>query len=277
MKHRKNILALVLITLIILSGCDYSKPENKNGFFYDTFAVPMDHLLHWLGSTFDDNYGLAIIAIVLIVRIIMLPFMLAQSKNGHFMRKKMEIIKPEMAKIQEKIKNANTQEEKIAANQEMMNKYKEYNMNPMKTMLGCLPLLVQMPILFGLYVSLKWPSSGGLTEHADFLWFDLTQPDIWMTIVAGILYIIQPLINMGNMPKEQRSMGYIMAIISPIFIIYISITSASALGLYWTINAAFLIIQMFFSNRYYSRLATKEANQLKRKFKNNNKHVAKYT
>ena len=74
----------------------------------------------------------------------------------------------------------------------MMNKYKEYNMNPMKTMLGCLPLLVQMPILFGLYVSLKWPSSGGLTEHADFLWFDLTQPDIWMTIVAGILYIIQP-------------------------------------------------------------------------------------
>ena len=130
------------------------------------------------------------------------------------MRKKMEIIKPEMAKIQEKIKNANTQEEKIAANQEMMNKYKEYNMNPMKTMLGCLPLLVQMPILFGLYVSLKWPSSGGLTEHADFLWFDLTQPDIWMTIVAGILYIIQPLINMGNMPIEQRSMGYIMAIIS---------------------------------------------------------------
>ena len=67
------------------------------------------------------------------------------------------------------------------------------------------------------------------------------------------------------MPKEQRSMGYIMAIISPIFIIYISITSASALGLYWTINAAFLIIQMFFSNKYYSNLTTKEANQLKRK------------
>lgn len=276
MKHRKNILALVLITLIILSGCDYSKPENKNGFFYDTFAVPMDHLLHWLGSIFDNNYGLAIIAIVLIVRIIMLPFMLAQSKNGHFMRKKIEIIKPEMVKIQEKIKHANTQEEKMAANQEMMNKYKEYNMNPMKTMLGCLPLLVQMPVLFGLYVSLKWPSSGGLTEHANFLWFNLTQPDIWITIIAGILYIIQPLVNLENMPKEQRSMGYMMAVISPIFIIYISITSASALGLYWTINAAFLIIQMFFSNRYYSKLATKEANQLKRK-NENNKSVAECT
>ncbi|RBA01260.1 Membrane protein insertase YidC precursor [Staphylococcus arlettae] len=236
----------------------------------------MDHLLHWLGSIFDNNYGLAIITIVLIVRIIMLPFMLAQSKNGHLMRKKMEIVKPELTKIQEKIKKANTQEEKMTANQEMMDKYKEYNMNPMKTMLGCLPLLIQMPVLFGLYVSLKWPSSGGLTEHTDFLWFNLTHPDIWITIIAGILYIIQPLINMENMPKEQRSMGYIMAIISPIFIIYISITSASALGLYWTINAAFLIIQMFFSNRYYSRLATKEANQLKRKVENN-KLATKYT
>lgn len=276
MIYRKNIISLALIALLTLSGCDYSNPENKNGFFYNTFAAPMDHLLHWLGSIFDNNYGLAIIAIVLIVRIIMLPFMLAQSKNGNLMRKKMEIVKPELTKIQEKIKKANTQEEKMAANQEMMNKYKEYNMNPMKTMLGCLPLLIQMPVLFGLYVSLKWPSSGGLTEHADFLWFNLTHPDIWITIIAGILYIIQPLVNLENMPKEQRSMGYMMAVISPIFIIYISITSASTLGLYWTINAAFLIIQMFFSNRYYSRLATKEANQLKRKVENN-KLATKYT
>ena len=260
---------LALITLVTLSGCDYSKSENKDGFFYNTFATPMDHLLHWLGAIFDNNYGLAIIAIVLIVRIIMLPFMLAQSKNGHFMRKKMNILKPEMTKIQEKIKNANTQEEKMVANQEMMEKYKAYGMNPMKTMLGCLPLLVQMPVLFGLYVSLKWPSSGGLTEHADFLWFNLTQPDIWITVIAGILYIIQPLINLENMPKEQRSMGYMMAIISPIFIIYISITSASALGLYWTINAAFLIVQMFFSNKYYSKLATEEANQLEKKIQSN--------
>ena len=275
MIHRKKLITLLLLSFALLSACDYSKSENRNGFFYNTFAAPMDHLLHWLGSIFDNNYGLAIISIVLIVRIIMLPFMLAQSKNGHLMRKKMEIVKPELTKIQERIKKANTQEEKITANQEMMNKYREYNMNPMKTMLGCLPLLIQMPILFGLYVSLKWPSSGGLTEHTDFLWFNLTQPDIWITIIAGILYIIQPLINMENMPKEQHFISYIMAIISPIFIIYISITSASALGLYWTINAAFLIIQMFFSNKYYAKLAIKEADQLKKKLESNKK-VDKY-
>lgn len=268
MIHKKWLTVLLIIALITLSGCDYSNPDNKNGFFYNSFAVPMDHILHWLASIFNNNYGLAIIAIVLIVRLIMLPFMLAQSKNGHFMRKKMDIVKPEMTQIQEKIKNAKSQEEKIAANQEMMKKYKEYDMNPLKTMLGCLPLLIQMPVLFGLYVSLKWPSNGGLTEHADFLWFNLTQPDIWVTIIAGILYIIQPLINLENMPKEQRSMGYMMAIISPIFIIYISITSASALGLYWTINAAFLIIQMYFSNKCYSKQAETAAKQLQDKLNN---------
>src|SRR5699024_5470711 len=165
-----------------------------------TFAVPMDNLLHWLGSTFDNNYGLAIIAIVLIVRLIMLPFMLAQSKNGHFMRKKMDIVKPEMTKIQEKIKNANTQEDKMAANQEMMEKYRAYGMNPMKTMLGCLPLLMHMPVLFGLYVSLKWSSSGGLSEHANLLSFILTQPVIWITILAGMLYISPPIKSLDNMP-----------------------------------------------------------------------------
>ncbi|MDH9160503.1 membrane protein insertase YidC [Staphylococcus succinus] len=267
--HKKKVMILLLISLLTLSGCDYSKSENKDSFFYNIFAVPMDNLLHWLGSTFDNNYGLAIIAIVLIVRLIMLPFMLSQSKNGHLMRKKMGIVKPEMTKIQDEIKNANTQEEKMAANQEMMEKYKAYGMNPMKTMLGCLPLLVQMPVLYGLYVSLKWPSSGGITDHAHFLWFNLTQPDIWVTLIAGILYIIQPLINIENMPKEQRSIGYMMAIISPIFIMYISITSASALGLYWTINVAFLIVQMFFSNKYYSKLAREEANQLEKKIQSN--------
>lgn len=190
MLHRKKLFVLVSTTLIFLSGCDYSKHQNKSGFFYNTFAQPMDQLLHWLGSAFDNNYGLAIIVIVLIVRIVMLPFMLAQSKNGHFMRKKMEIVKPEINEMQKKVKNASTQEDKIAANQAMMDKYKEYGMNPMKTMLGCLPLLVQMPVLFGLYVALKWPTSGGLTEHANFLWFNLTQPDIWITVIAGVLYIV---------------------------------------------------------------------------------------
>lgn len=259
----KYILLLVMTTGL-LAGCDYSKSENRTGFFYNTFAQPMDHLLHWLGNHLGHDYGLAIIIIVLAIRLVMLPFMLSQTKNGQIMRKVMDLAKPEMKEVQEKVRRARTQEERMAANQEMMAVYKKYDMNPMKNMLGCLPILIQMPILFGLYVSLKWPSHGGITAHPDFLWFNLTKPDILITIIAGILYFLQSFVSLENMPKEQRQMGYMMMIISPIFIIYISYTSAAALGLYWSVSAIFMIIQMFFANRYYAKVADEEVARIKR-------------
>ncbi|PTI20180.1 membrane protein insertase YidC [Staphylococcus warneri] len=246
---------LVLLAPVFLSACNYSKPENRNGFFYNTFAKPMDLFLNWMGEHLNHNYGLAIIIIVLAIRLIMLPFMLSQTKNGQFMRKLMKIAKPELDPIQEKVRRARTQEEKMDANKEMMDVYKKYHINPMKSMLGCLPMLIQMPILFGLYASLKWPVHNHLSQYPHFLWFDLSNPDIYITLIAGILYFIQSLVSLGNMPQEQRQMGYMMMVISPIFIIYISFTSASALGLYWSINALFLIIQMYFSNQYYSKIA----------------------
>lgn len=259
--YKKHFILLLFIP-IFLAGCDYSKSENKSGFFYNTFAQPIDNLLHWLGNALNNDYGLAIIIIVLAIRTIMLPFMLMQTKNGQLMRKTMEIAKPEINEIQEKVKRSRTQEEKMNANQEMMKVYSKYDINPMKSMLGCLPILIQMPVLFGLYVSLKWPTSGGLTNHPNFLWFDLTSPDIWITIIAGILYFLQSAVNLGNLPKEQRQIGYMMMVMSPIFIIYISFTSASALGLYWSISAIYLIIQMYFSNKYYAKLAEEKKQKL---------------
>ena len=71
-------------------------------------------------------------------------------------------------------------------------------------MLGCLPVLIQMPILMGLYMSLKYPSSHGITEYPHFLWFDLTQPDLIMTIIAAIMYFVQPLVNSIHYPKDQK-------------------------------------------------------------------------
>ncbi|MGN5883518.1 MULTISPECIES: membrane protein insertase YidC [Staphylococcus] len=255
---------LLALTTVLLAGCDYSKSSNRDGFFFNTFAKPMDQLLHWLGHNLNNNYGLAIIVIVLVIRLVMLPFMLSQTKNGQIMRKVMEFAKPDMKEAQEKVKRARTQEEKMEAQQEMMKVYKKYDINPMKNMLGCLPILIQMPVLFGLYVALKWPSQGGILDHPNFLWFKLTEPDIWITIIAGVLYFLQSLVSLENMPKEQRQMGYMMMIISPIFIVYISLTSASALGLYWSVSAIFMIVQMFFANRYYSKVADEEVARIKR-------------
>ncbi len=96
-----------------LAGCDYSTPEKQDGFFFNTFVQPMKHLLQWLGNdVFHNNFGLAIIVLVLFIRLILLPFMLSNYKNSHMMREKMKVAKPEVDGIQEKVKRARTQEEK---------------------------------------------------------------------------------------------------------------------------------------------------------------------
>ena len=255
---KKALLPLLLGVMVFLAGCDYSKPENRNGFFFNTFVEPLDKVIHWLGQAFNNDYGLAIIVIVLAIRIILLPFMLSNYKNSHMMREKMKVAKPDIDAIQEKVKRSRTQEEKMAANQEMMEVYKKYDMNPMKSMLGCLPILIQMPVIMGLFFVLKYPSSGGFTDHPNFLWFDLAKPDIWITIIAGILYFLQAYVSSLSMPNEQRQMGYMMMVISPIMIVWISLSSASALGLYWSVSAAFLIVQTQIANMHYSKVAKRE-------------------
>ncbi|MCH4392570.1 MULTISPECIES: membrane protein insertase YidC [Staphylococcus] len=273
---KKALLPLLLGVMVFLAGCDYSKSSNRDGFFYNTFVEPMSKVLHWLGhSVFNDDYGIAIIVLVLVIRIILLPFMLSNYKNSHLMREKMKVAKPEVDGVQEKVKRARTQEEKMAANQEMMEVYKKYDINPMKSALGCLPVLIQMPVVMGLYFVLRYRIGGGIAEHPHFLWFNLIHPDIWITIIAGVLYFIQAWVSSKQMPQEQRQMTYMMMIVSPIMIIWISLSSASALGLYWSVSAAFLIVQTYFANMYYEKVARREVAPMIEKFEKNNSNSNK--
>ena len=273
---KKALLPLLLGVMVFLAGCDYSKSSNRDGFFYNTFVEPMSKVLHWLGhSVFNDDYGIAIIVLVLVIRIILLPFMLSNYKNSHMMREKMKVAKPEVDGVQEKVKRARTQEEKMAANQEMMEVYKKYDINPMKSALGCLPVLIQMPVVMGLYFVLRYRIGGGIAEHPHFLWFNLIHPDIWITIIAGVLYFIQAWVSSKQMPQEQRQMTYMMMIVSPIMIIWISLSSASALGLYWSVSAAFLIVQTYFANMYYEKVAQREVAPMIEKFEENNSNSNK--
>ena len=63
----KRLFITLLGFIILLAGCDYSKEENQTGIFYNVFVKSMDGFLHFLGRVFQDNYGFAIISIVLIV------------------------------------------------------------------------------------------------------------------------------------------------------------------------------------------------------------------
>jgi YidC/Oxa1 family membrane protein insertase len=242
--------------VLVLSGCDYSQEENRNGFFFNTFVQPMDSLLHWLGDNLNNNYGLAIIIITLIVRLAIFPFMMRTYKNQMMMREKMKIVKPEMEEIQKKTKVATTQEEKMEAQQEMMALYKKHGINPLN--MGCLPILIQMPVVMALYFALRFPSEGGITEYPHFLWMNLTEVDFFMVAIAGIVYAGQAYVSMQFVPAEQRKQMQLFMYISPIMIIWISLISPSALPLYWAVGGVFLIFQTWAGNTFYKNKVAEE-------------------
>ncbi|WP_271398632.1 membrane protein insertase YidC [Salinicoccus roseus] len=253
---KKWLFPIMIGLVLVLSGCDYSQEENRNGFFFNTFVQPMDSLLHWLGDNLNNNYGLAIIVITLIVRLAIFPFMMRTYKNQMMMREKMKIVKPEMEEIQKKTKVATTQEEKMEAQQEMMALYKKHGINPLN--MGCLPILIQMPVVMALYFALKFPSEGSITEYPHFLWMNLTEVDFFMVAIAGIVYAGQAYVSMQFVPAEQRKQMQLFMYISPIMIIWISLISPSALPLYWAVGGVFLIFQTWAGNTFYKNKVAEE-------------------
>ena len=243
---------LLMSLLLVLTGCQ--KVENEEGFFYGLFVKPMDWALDTLGNFFDGSFGLAIIAITLIIRLVLMPFMLKTYRTQSEMKVKMDTVRPMMEDIQARMKAAGTKEEQMAIQQEMIALYREHNINPLN--MGCLPMLIQMPIIMGLYFAILY--SEEIKTHS-FLWFDLGTPDFAMTIIAGVVYFIQAQVSLSTVPEAQKQQMKLMIYISPIMIVIISFTSMAALPLYWTVGGLFLIIQTFIGRKYFSHVPeTKE-------------------
>ncbi|MEK3889332.1 membrane protein insertase YidC [Bacillus sp. FSL K6-3431] len=243
---RKNTLFITIlaITTVLLGGC--SGVENQTGFFYTTLVRPFAWLIHEIGTMLGGNFGLALILITLLIRLILMPFMLKTYKTQQLMKGKMEKLKPEMEEIQKRSKAAKTPEEQKETQQEMMQLYQKHQVNPLN--MGCLPMLIQMPILMGLYFAIR--SSTEIATHS-FLWFDLGQTDIAMTLIAGLVYLVQSQVSMSTVPDAQKKQMRIFMYISPIMIMFISFSAPAALPLYWTVGGAFLIIQTWIGRRYY--------------------------
>ena len=245
MKHLK-LGGLLVGVLLILTGCQ--SVENEEGFFYDVFVKPMDSLLDFLGNTvFNGSYGLAIIAITVAIRLILMPLMLKNYRKQAVMKTKMDIVKPKMEEIQAKLKEAKTKEEQMAIQQEMLNVYREHQINPLN--MGCLPIVIQMPIIMGLYFAILY--SADVKTH-EFLWFNLGSPDFIMTLIAGFIYLVQAQVSLWTVPESQKQQMKWMIYISPIMIMVISFTSMAALPLYWSVGGFILIVQTYIGRKFYS-------------------------
>lgn len=163
MKNLK-LFSMLGLVVFVLSGCQ--AVQNKEGFFYSIFVKPMEFLLEFFGNTiFSGSYGLAIIAITVLIRLVLMPIMLKNYRQQQLMKTKMDAFKPEMEAVQKKMKEAKTKEEQMQHQQEMMALYQKHGINPLN--MGCLPMLIQMPIIMGLYFSILY--SADVKSHEFFM------------------------------------------------------------------------------------------------------------
>jgi YidC/Oxa1 family membrane protein insertase len=173
--------------------------------------------LAFLHSLFK-NYGLAIIGLALMVKLVTLPFQHKSLKSMEDMRR----IQPLMKEIQEKYKD-NPQKQQA----ELMKLYKEHNVNPLG---GCLPMILQMPVFFALYPVLK--NSIELRNASFVFWLkDLSMPDPYyiLPILMGFFMFLQQKISVVD--EKQKAMMYIM----PVFFTIFFMNFPSGLVLYWMV------------------------------------------
>ena len=208
-------------------------------------AKPLGMLLNLIYG-YVGSYGIAIIIFTIVVKCCLYPLYAKQIKSTA----RMADIQPKVQAIQNKYKD-----DKETMNTKLMELYEKEDYHPMN---GCLPMLIQMPIIFALFTLLRNPIlyMGNSTDillavHDSFLWIkDLSQPDLWiLPLAAGISTIISfsqtqaqsAGTEAGNAPSMK-----IMKYIFPVMIVYMGRSFPAGLAIYWFFNT---LIQILFNFR----------------------------
>ncbi|HZR04550.1 MAG TPA: membrane protein insertase YidC [Candidatus Udaeobacter sp.] len=219
------------------------------------FLLNFMNLLHsWL-----HDYGLAILALTTIIKLTLWPI---QNRANRSMRQ-MGALSPKMQELRDKYKDDPTR-----MNQELMKLYKQYGINPVG---GCLPMMIQIPIFFGLF---KMLGQAVELRNAKFLWVkDLSQPDTiahlpilgWPINIIPLCMAATQIWLMAMTPKTGDATQRRIMMFTPLIFLFICYNFAAALALYYTAQNLFSILQFYQNKRQPMPTLEKVAPAAKRK------------
>ncbi|MDD5092874.1 MAG: YidC/Oxa1 family membrane protein insertase [Dehalococcoidia bacterium] len=225
---------------------------------------PLINGLLVLSGVFGGSFGMAIIALTILVNLAVLPLTLRQLRAT----KSMQMLQPKMKELQKKYAK-----DKAKLQQETLKLYKESGVNP----LGCVfPLLVQMPILIALYQAImqslattperlfglsqnlySWsPVQQAVPPDNSFLWLDMAAPNLFITLlIMASMWISQKMSATPSTDPQQQQMQNMMQWMMPIMFGLIFMAFPSGLGLYVVVGNLFRIIMQYFVMGNWGELA----------------------
>lgn len=239
MKKIKKWLSLSLISslALVLSACSNTPiTEHSTGIWDGGIVLNFSRAIIWLSKTFGKSYGMGIIVFTIIVRIIILPLMIYQMKT----MKKTQDIAPQIKALQKKYSSRDMETmQKLRQAQQKL--YSEAGVNPVA---GCLPLIVQLPIIYALYQSI-WRTH--ILRTGQFLWLHLGSKDplFILPLLAAVFTFVS--VWLSNKSQVQANgMTTMMMYGMPIFIFFAALQVPSALSLYWVVTNVFSAGQILF-------------------------------
>lgn len=253
-KRKRLLLSLGLVTLVLfLSACGNTESITSDSTgFWDGFVIyNFSRFIIALSELFGNNYGVGIIIFTIIIRVILIPLNYFQTKSTQ----KMQKIQPQVKALQEKYPSKDTQTRELLQ-AETSRLYSENGVNPYA---GCLPALVQMPVMIALYQAI---SRTEILSSSNFLWMNLGERDPYfvLPILAAILtYFTSKLTMMSQ--ADGGGQTKVMLYMMPALILFMGSTLPSALSLYWVISNAFSVVQTLILNNPYTIIAEREAEE----------------
>lgn len=240
---------------IFLGGCVQRTSSGKPyGLIYDWLAVPTQHLLKWIANLLGGSYGWSIVVITVAVRFLLLPLMLNQMKKTTIQQEKMAAIKPQLLKIQKQAQSAQTQEEQLLLNQQMMALYHENGIS-MTGGIGCLPLLIQMPIFAALYAAIEYSPD---LAHYTFFGINLAGRSFTFVALTFLIYALQGWLSTRGMPQQDDQMSKVtsgmMMIYSPVMFAFMTWIAPAGLGLYFFAGGIIACLQTLLINAMRPRI-----------------------
>ena len=204
------------------------------------------------------NYGLSIIAITVILRVLFLPLTLKSMRSMKLMQAKMQAIKPKVEVLKEKYKDDKTKQ-----NAELMKLYSTHGVNPLSSLGGCFPLLLQLPVFIALYDVLLYSID---LRQSSFLWInDLAEPEHLFNIpifgeyelpfrilplLMGVSWFLSQKMTPVTAPgSESMELQMKMMQFMPIIFTVMFWSLPSGLILYWTVSNILSIFQQLYINR----------------------------
>ena len=207
------------------------------------FVKPLAWVIIQIGKLVK-NYGLAIIIVTILIKLILFPFTYKSLKQSENIKK----AQPKLNKIEKKYANKTDQESMMMKSNEMMSVYKEYKINPMS---GCLMSFIQIPIFFAFYEALyRLPllfegkflglhmGSTPLAAAGQGNWYYLILP-----ILVGLVTYFSFKMNKNTMAGEQQKQMNMMFNIMVIMIFITSFSMSTAIIIYWITNSILGIVQ----------------------------------